>query len=186
MTEKLKCLAIGGEPATGKTTLMKSVFAEFDQPQTLRFGLVTGHYEEKNNLALMGTYGSWQAAPNAFEGTDRLSMAVNSDFLEYMRLGKRNILFEGDRLFSLNNLRDIKDKYHLRTIVLEQDDETLHQRHIDRGDTQSDKFLKGRKTKIANILAAHDLEIEVYQLNEISDTISLKDDLWSWLTSETN
>jgi len=103
-----------------------------------------------------------------------------------MRLGKRNILFEGDRLFSLNNLRDIKDKYHLRTVVLQQDDETLHQRHIDRGDTQSDKFLKGRKTKIANILAADDLSIEVYQLNEISDTISLKDDLWSWLTSETN
>ena len=186
MTEKLKCLAIGGEPATGKTTLMKSVFAEFDQPQTLRFGLVTGHYEEKYNLALMGTYGSYSASPNAFEGTDRLSMAVNSDFLAYANMQKRNILFEGDRLFSLKNLRSLRDKYHLRTVVLQQDDNTLHQRHIDRGDTQSDKFLKGRKTKIANILAADDLEIEVYQLNEISDTISLKDDLWSWLTSETN
>jgi len=186
LTSKLKCLAIGGEPATGKTTLMKSVFEEFIRPQTLRFGLVTGHYEETNNLALMGCYGRSSIAPNGFEGTDRLSMAVNSDFLDYMKLKRRHILFEGDRLFSLNNLRSIKDQYHLRTIVLKQDDQTLKQRHIDRADTQSEKFLKGRKTKIANILAADDLSIEVYQLNEISDTISLKDKLWSWLTSETN
>ena len=165
---------------------MKSIYAEFCQPQSLRFGLVSGHFEQANNLALMGIYGGWSGAPNAFEGTDRLSMAVNKDFLRYVEMKKRHILFEGDRLFSLNNLRAINHLYQLRVVVLAQDQSTLDKRHRDRGDTQSEVFLKGRKTKVANILAAKDLPIEVYTLNEISDTISLKNKLWSWLITETN
>ena len=113
-------------------------------------------------------------------------MAVNKDFLRYVEMKKRHILFEGDRLFSLNNLRAINHLYQLRVIILKQDESTLHKRHRDRGDTQSEVFLKGRKTKVANILAAQDLPIEVYTLNEISDTISLKNKLWSWLITETN
>ena len=186
MSNKLKCLAIGGEPATGKTTLMKTIYAEFFEPVSMRFGLVSGHYEKKNNLALMGIYSGWTQTDQKFEGTDRLSMAVNKDFLTYMERKQRNILFEGDRLFSLNNLRAINNLYHLRVIILKQDENTLEQRHKNRGDTQSEKFLKGRKTKVGNILNAQDLPIEVYQLNEISDTVSLKDKIWPWLISDTN
>ena len=184
MSNKLKCLAIGGEPATGKTTLMKTIYSEFDNPQTLRFGLLCGHYEQKNNLALMGIYAGWTGESQKFEGTDRLSMAVNKDFLQYMEMKKRNILFEGDRLFSLNNLRSINHLYHLRVIVLEQDEDTLRKRHVTRQDTQSEKFLKGRKTKIQNILDAKDLPIEKWKLDEINDTVRLSNNIWSWLTAD--
>jgi hypothetical protein len=184
LSNKLKCLAVGGEPATGKTTLMKTVYAEFENPQSLRFGLLCGHYEQKHNLALMGIYSGWTQESQVFEGTDRLSMAVNKDFLQYMEMKKRNILLEGDRLFSLNNLRAIQHLYHLRVIVLQQDEDTLHKRHLARGDTQSEKFLKGRKTKTQNILDAGDLNPEVYQLNEINDTIRLSNNIWSWLKAD--
>lgn len=179
---KLKCLAIGGEPATGKTTLMKEIIKNLDKPSNLRFGLVSGHVSTSQNIAVMGIYDG----KGKFDGTDRLSMAVNSDFIAYANMMKRNIIFEGDRLFSLNNLIHLNTRYDLRLIILTQTEETLHQRHLDRGDTQSEKFLKGRKTKIANILADKSLSPETYQLNEINDTIRLKDDLWSWLVSETN
>tara|TARA_R100000388_G_scaffold90978_1_gene72735 strand:- start:266 stop:484 length:219 start_codon:yes stop_codon:yes gene_type:complete len=69
-------------------------------------------------------------------------------------------------------------------IVLEQDEETLRKRHVARQDTQSEKFLKGRKTKIQNILDAKDLPIEKWKLDEINDTVRLSNNIWSWLTAD--
>lgn len=178
----MKCVSIGGEPATGKTTLMRELMKKLEKPQNFRFGLCQGHFTEVNNLAVMGIYDG----QGTFEGTDRLSMAVNGDFQAYVQMRKRNIMFEGDRLFNGKNLHFIDSHYDQRIIVLQQSNETLHQRHIDRGDTQTEKFLKGRKTKIANILSDDRLEIETYQLNEINDTISLSDDIWSWLNADTD
>lgn len=181
MTKK-RCLAIGGEPATGKTTLMKELIKNLSKPQNLRVGLVSGHVSIPENVAVMGIYDG----KGKFDGTDRLSMAVNKDFITYVDMEKRNIMFEGDRLFSANNLIHISSRYHLRIIVLEQDEETLHKRHLDRGDTQTEKFLKGRKTKINNILSEFSGKCEVFRLNEISDTVSLSNELWQWLTADTD
>ena len=94
-----KCVAIGGVPATGKTTLMKKILTKFTY-QNFKFGLLRGHFIKEKNLVIMGIYNN-----DIFCGTDKLSMAVNKDFIKYVKLNKRNILFEGDRLFSLNNIK---------------------------------------------------------------------------------
>ena len=112
-----------------------------------KYGLVKGHYDKDNNLALLGLYNQ----NNTFLGTDRLSMGVNKQFLQYISMVQSNIIFEGDRLFSLNNLIKLNELYDLRIIILVNSPETLLKRHKDRNDTQTDKFLKGRSTKIKNI-----------------------------------
>ena len=112
----------------------------------------------------MGIY-----SESIFSGTDKLSMAVNKDFIKYVKLNKRNILFEGDRLFTLNNIKLIKESYKTRTIILENDQKTLESRHLDRNDNQSAQFLKGRITKISNICNYFD-DIELKTLNNIDES----------------
>lgn len=163
-----KCVAIGGQPATGKTTLVKNILKKFTY-QNFKYGLLRGHFIKDKNLVIMGIYNE-----EIFCGTDKLSMAVNKDFLKYVKLNKRNILFEGDRLFSLNNIEYIKQYYETNIILLENDEKTLNHRHQERNDSQSDKFLKGRKTKINNI-SNHFSEISVYSLKNPDDSIKLSD-----------
>jgi len=171
----LKCIAIGGEPATGKTTLMEFVFNDL-KGQTLSFGMVKGHYDQSRNLVLMGIYNN----QDTFKGTDKLSMAVNSHFVKYVEKQQRNILFEGDRLFSLNNLILLDKYYDLRIIVLQQSEEILHQRHKQRNDNQSHKFIKSRRTKIKNILNHFGNRIETHQLSTIQESKDLAKNILLW------
>ena len=162
----MKCIAIGGVPATGKTTLMKKILTKFTY-QNFKFGLLRGHFIKDKNLIIMGIYNN-----DIFCGTDKLSMAVNQDFIKYIKLNKRNILFEGDRLFTLNNIKLIKESYKTRTIILENDQKTLDSRHLDRNDNQSAQFLKGRITKISNICNYFN-DIEIHTLNNIDQSNNL-------------
>ena len=162
----MKCIAIGGVPATGKTTLMKKILTKFTY-QNFKFGLLRGHFIKDKNLVIMGIYNN-----DIFCGTDKLSMAVNQDFIKYIKLNKRNILFEGDRLFTLNNIKLIKESYKTRTIILENDQKTLDSRHLDRNDNQSAQFLKGRITKISNICNYFN-DIEIHTLNNVDQSNNL-------------
>ena len=162
----MKCIAIGGVPATGKTTLMKKILTKSTY-QNFKFGLLRGHFIKDKNLVIMGIYNN-----DIFCGTDKLSMAVNKDFIKYVKLNKRNILFEGDRLFTLNNIKLIKESYKTRTIILENDQKTLDSRHLDRNDNQSAQFLKGRITKISNICNYFN-DIEIHTLNNVDQSNNL-------------
>ena len=77
-------------------------------------------------------------------------------------------------MFSLNNIEYIKQIYDTKIILLENDENTLHNRHKERNDSQSDKFLKGRKTKIKNI-SNHFKDIEVYSLQNFEESKILSD-----------
>lgn len=115
-----------------------------------------------------------------FCGTDKLSMAVNKDFIKYVLLKKRNILFEGDRLFSLNNLELIEKHYKTKVIILENDSILLKERHEERNDAQSERFIKGRYTKIRNI--KNNLkDIELHSLKNLNDTSVLVDKITKFL-----
>ena len=146
------------------------------------YGLVKGHYDKDNNIALLGLYNQ----NNTFLGTDRLSMGVNKQFLQYISLKQRNIIFEGDRLFSLNNLIKLNELYDLRIIMLVNHSETLLKRHKDRNDTQTDKFLKGRATKIKNIqeyFGGIIGRVETYTLTNLQESKTLSNNIYNWLKS---
>jgi cytidylate kinase len=175
----MRCVAVGGEPATGKTTMMKEFFKLMKPTHNLKAGLLRGHLNNETGVSLMGIYND----AGTFLGTDRLSMAVNKDFQKYVRLQKRHIVFEGDRLFSKDNLALLDQYYELKIIVLSASEEEKHERHILRGDTQSETFLRGRATKIKNIRDAFGDRCDVRYMREPSHSIQLAEELLQWVTT---
>ena len=113
----------------------------------ISFGLVRGYLSADKKTSILGLY-----KPNeTFAGTDKLSMAVQKDYDKFIEQKKYNILFEGDRLFTKNNLLYAVKNFDTKIIILESDKDTILQRHIQRADNQSQKFIKSRITKIQNI-----------------------------------
>ena len=150
------------------------------EPKPFKFGLVRGHLDKPRNLAVIGVYGTGEA----FLGTDKLAMNVNPHFHRYAEKQGRNLLFEGDRLFTGNNLSKLMDLYETRVIILKAGEDELHQRHIERGDTQTAKFLKSRRTKIQNIEKQLGPVIESHCLKRMDDTVNLANNLLSWISIE--
>lgn len=177
----LKCIAIGGMPATGKSTLARAIYNEMGNTLNFKFGTLRGHLNQDKTISLLGLYDN----DDTFPGTDRLSMAVNPDFVRYAERQQRHIIFEGDRLFTLNNLRLLSNLYQLRVVILENSDENLAERQKIRGSKQSEKFIKGRKTKVSKIRDGFEGRIDAFTLNEIHETFSLRDALLDWISTDT-
>lgn len=148
----VRVIAMGGEPATGKSTLMFKLISMADDWKTIKpEKLLDAMYSEKLNLYILGKY---ENDGNVFQGTDRLSMAVQPDADKFFsNLESGNVIFEGDRLFNGKMLEKLADLFpnDFKMIILTVKDSTLDQRHIDRKDDQDDKFKNSRKTKISNI-----------------------------------
>lgn len=156
----MKVIALGGEPATGKTTLMWKVLEklnyQFGAPKDFVFGKLRGHWWEVGNVWLLGRYEKGQA----FAGTDRLSMAVQPDAERFMLnrsvsllAPKTTVVFEGDRLFTRTFLTYCArlERTEVFPFILSTPAFELEQRHVDRKDTQSETFKKGRRTKYAQL-----------------------------------
>ena len=139
-------IALGGIPAVGKTTIVQQFFEQYDSWKLFKFKKVYGHYHPALDLVILGKYSNGEV----FSGTDRLSMAVQPDFNELLDKDMPyNVLFEGDRLFNIKTLQKAKTKMSLQVYIVTSNNTT--ERHIKREDNQSEKFIKGRKTKIENI-----------------------------------
>tara|TARA_R110000787_G_scaffold192613_3_gene304154 strand:+ start:1283 stop:1825 length:543 start_codon:yes stop_codon:yes gene_type:complete len=140
-------VALGGIPAVGKTTIVKQFFYKYKNWKSFKYKKLYGHYSGELNLIILGKY----IENELFSGTDKLSMAVQPDFEEFIDKEKPpyNILFEGDRLFNIKTLQKVKDKMTLQVYIVTSNN--TDQRHIDRNDSQSEKFIKGRLTKVENI-----------------------------------
>jgi len=115
----MKCVAIGGVPATGKTTLMTNIINLLQPTKQFKFGLLRGYIKE--NVSILGVY----KIGDVFGGTDKLSMAVQKDYETYIDKVIMDCIFEGDRLFTKKNLLNLCMKYETKIIVLENDNNTL-------------------------------------------------------------
>ena len=148
-------IAIGGEPAVGKTTLMFKIIDMADDWQPCKpQKLLDAMFSKKLNTFILGKY----EKGSTFQGTDRLSMAVQPDaerFIIESSPDSCNILFEGDRLFNGKFLDHISINIaNFQILVLEAKNDIIKQRHIDRNDTQDVKFINSRRTKISNIASS--------------------------------
>lgn len=153
----LRVTAIGGVPASGKTTLMRAVLDKVTKSGVI--GIRTKHGKcwvtefPELRLSVLGIYDN-----GVFDGTDKLSMAVQPDALDYLNdLARRyretwSAMFEGDRLFNDSFLTSLQDcKFRLDVVILEVDSETQAARFKARGSNQNPTFLKGRETKIKRL-----------------------------------
>lgn len=147
-------IAIGGVPASGKTTLVKQIILKHSPWKSFKYKKLYGHYNEELNLIILGKYSN-----EMFSGTDKLSMAVQPDFEEFIDLRdlEYNVLYEGDRLFNLKSIKKAQELMNIpfaKTLDLHVfivESAHTNKRHTDRNDTQSEKFIKGRITKVNNI-----------------------------------
>jgi hypothetical protein len=148
----VKIIAMGGEPATGKTTLMFELIKKANDWEIVKpEKLLDAMYSKSLNTYILGKYVN---DGNVFQGTDRLSMAVQPDAAKFIKSIKdTNVIFEGDRLFNqkfIDEIGSVTEDY--KVLILKASDKILDQRHIDRNDDQDDKFKNSRKTKISNIM----------------------------------
>jgi hypothetical protein len=116
-----------------------------------------------------------------FSGTDRMSMAVQPEAIKFLAsLSIESIvLFEGDRLFTASFLEDCLDKYDLEIVYLSTEKNIRKQRYLDRGSDQDETWLRGRETKISNILTNMNLLFNVsrYTNNTFEDQNFVYDEI---------
>ena len=146
----MKVIAIGGEPGSGKSTLMKRLIEALEvEPKYNEFKLVP--YLQKGNVYVLGKYEDGQV----FSGTDRMSMAVQPEAIKFLATLPSDavVLYEGDRLFTASFLEHCLDNYELNIVYLKTDKSVRQERYKDRGSNQNETWLQGRETKIANILS---------------------------------
>ena len=141
----MKIIAIAGEPGTGKSSIMKSMVTK--EMKAFQWGLVRGHAEGRT--LIVGTYEEGQTYP----GTDRLSMAVQPDFIDMLKRCKEFdvVMYEGDRLSNFSLLQVFKDLgLTVDVFVLRVEESVLNARRAARKDTFKPTWLKGRKSKVLN------------------------------------
>lgn len=178
-------VAIGGEPATGKTTLILAVLLRLGGPGAadVKLGCARGHVLLDGRLLVLGNY----RLGGPFGGTDRLSMAVQPDALDlitcHVSRGRgHRVLFEGDRLYNRKLFFALRARGHtlalFRAVATEAQ---LSARQRARGNKQSQTFLRSRRTKQDNI-QAHE-SVRCVDLNAAQDTALFAEQLATWARS---
>lgn len=145
----MQVIAIGGEPGSGKTTLMKRLVEHFKvRPQYDAVKLVP--FLRSGNIYILGKYEDGQV----FAGTDRMSMAVQPEAIKFLATLPSDsvVLYEGDRLFTASFLEHCANNYNLSIVYLSTDRNVRMTRYEERGSNQDATWLQGRESKIANIL----------------------------------
>lgn len=173
----IQVIGFDGEPATGKTHLMRSILAELGPPELLRkrhwkLGLLIGSEHTKAKVHVLGDY----RGPDKYAGTDRLTMELSPPAVTWLLWLNRTDLFngwtvllEGDRLFNGKLMRSLEEA-RARTIwvLLTASEGMKSARRGGREDTKPESFLKGRRTKLANL--AKDFKLQTFVHHEPADT----------------
>lgn len=145
----MKLLAIVGEPATGKSTLVKMVMEKLGKSVAFEHGPFKGTRHPQTMTIVLGLYEG-----HAFPGTDRLSMGISEQHTAWLIAHLKfhypayYVLFEGDRLATVGFLSKWADRKVFR---LSAPLDLLAERHKARGDNQTPRFLKSRATKLNNL-----------------------------------
>lgn len=150
----VKVIYIAGVPAVGKSSLLFDLIAELFGYDDVTDAVVKKHGKcrymesEDGKYKVLGIYDFGR-----FCGTDRLSMAVIDDAIDFIkalqyRQEKCVVFAEGDRLFNARFLSEAR----ATVLVLDANETVLQYRHKLRGDSQSNTFLKRCRTKVENFI----------------------------------
>lgn len=142
-----KVIYIAGVPASGKSTLFKMIRKHlFSESKEFKHGKCKGI--ENGAFKMLGVFDG-----TTFEGTDKLSMTVIDDAIEFVKQQidskQKSVVFvEGDRLFNIRFLKETK----ALLLLIDANERVLKERHIKRGDSQTETFLKSRRSKVENFI----------------------------------
>ena len=143
-------IMIGGVPCSGKSTLTRNIISELGSVELVEpMKLFT--CQKHGDILVVGRYPEGET----FGGTDRLSYGTISKFREFIiqECPKyKHIIIEGDRFFRMKDIEWLMSEYDAKIYVLIVNRAEEIKRHILRKDTQTEKWLKGRRSQISNIL----------------------------------
>lgn len=145
----MKVIMIGGEPGTGKSTLMQYVSDKIKFDRFIETVKLVPYYQ-KDNIYLLGKYNK---AEGYVQGTDKMSMACQPEVIKFLSTLPSDsvVLMEGDRLFTLTFLEHCESRYDLQIYILKAAPNIQSERFKVRGSEQNETWLSGRRTKIKNI-----------------------------------
>ena len=153
-----------GQPGTGKTTKMRSILAELrkvEEDDLVEDGPVKYHRFNKQKVIILGIYDD-----STFAGTDRWSKSVGPKFREWLTTNSENyaewvIYGEGERLSNQPNMDAMFNEESMKLVCLEVSEEELERRRAARNNTQNESWMKGMKTRIANLRKRYTHTVEV-------------------------
>lgn len=149
----MKVTMIIGEPASGKSHLMKE-FMRQEGPWSSEAIPYVAFHRNANDVRVIGRYDE----EHKFPGTDRLSMACQPKVLELLGLwdsvGIPAVLFEGDRLGNMSMINALLEMRGIdfKVVCVVRDEESLQHTRATERKSQDARFVKSRHTKIQNIV----------------------------------
>lgn len=174
-------IMIGGAPCSGKSTLTRSILSELGESEMIE-PMKLFPCQRYNDILVVGRYPQGET----FGGTDRISYGAIKQFRNFIQSQQPNykhILIEGDRFFRSSgnsltaDLEWLVNNYDARIYILEVSLKTERQRHMNRGDDQSEKWLKTRRSLISNLksnfLLMDSLNIRNTERNDVKSEILL-------------
>lgn len=168
---------IGGAPCSGKSTLTRNIISELTTPEYIQ-PMKLFPCEKRGNVLIVGKYPQGET----FGGTDKMSYGAIPkfrDFIDQEAPKHKNIIIEGDRFFRSKDIEWLIENHDAKVFVLTVSGEEENRRHIERKDTQTEKWLKGRHTQIKNIMTNPTImeDLEIRSNESDADSQSIKDEL---------
>jgi hypothetical protein len=153
-----------GCPGVGKTTRMREILAEYskvEEPEFVKEGLVTYHKFTKQKVLILGRYDD-----GTFAGTDTWSKGVGPKFRKWLIDNREtyqdwSVFGEGERLSNQPNMDAMFEEESMKLICLTVSEDELERRRQARNNTQNESWMKGMKTRIANLCKQYPHTLEV-------------------------
>ena len=174
-------IIIGGIPCSGKSSLTRNILSELGSAVNAE-PMKLFACQKHDDILVIGRYEEGQD----FGGTDRLSYGtINKfrDFIDQEAPKHKHIVIEGDRFFRAKDIEWVLDNHEAICYILTVSAEEEKRRHLERQDTQTEKWLQGRRSQISNIQTNFMLmgRIEIRQNENMEDSENLKSEILKWL-----
>ena len=183
-------IMIGGVPCSGKSTLTRNILsvlgsAEFVEPMKL-FPCQKHELfpcQKHDDVLVVGRYPKGET----FGGTDRMSYGAIPKFRDFINQETpkhKHIFLEGDRFFRAVDIEWLISEHNASVYVLTVSAEEEKRRHIQREDTQTEKWLAGRRSQISNIMTNFMLmnDINVRPNDTLESSEEIKTEILKLLT----
>ena len=174
-------IMIGGVPCSGKSSLTRNILSELGSGEMLE-PMKLFPCEKRGDVLIIGRYPEGET----FGGTDRISYGAISkfrDFIDQEAPKHLHIFLEGDRFFRAKDIEWLLDNHEAKVYILTVSLEEEKRRHIERQDSQTEKWLQGRRSQISNIQTNFELmgRIEIQQNDSIETSKNIQKEILKWI-----
>ena len=170
-------IMIGGIPCSGKSTLTREIISGLGSVENVE-PMKLFSCQKHLDILVVGRY----PIGETFGGTDKLSYGTINKFRDFINQEQpkyKHIIVEGDRFFRSIDIEWLIETHNAKVFVLTVNPQEEKRRHIERQDTQTEKWLSGRRSQISNILTNFNLmgKLEVRKNDSRVESQKIKEEI---------